>query len=414
MLIPVYMTGTSFDKPEEWMDRVPAEGERIVLMPDNGNLYEPSAVTAYYRNTPLGYVSPEYAILVRENYPGAVSVAATVMQNVWDPLMDHGFYVEVELEQKFMPWPSHQLDCSPLADVPLPACRVSHTLDVEEVMRRAVELEPYFDGEHVDLGVSESVIDTARRLEHVYGQSLSGDDELAWCQIMLQLQSAMTYCTDNLCDIYSEMLDLRERRLRLTTDSHRLTETMQNEQRAVVEDLTTFLAELDAAIASGLTTRKELLDTVDARLRALPSRLYAYLDDATELATRLFALRLSARELYMIYTLLCVREHYGEKPKVVPAAVAQPHKTATGFHYWAPGHISKEEQRHAIETLREIAETRHRYCKPLVDEIRHLQNQHIFAADIHSFSQFVLELNALLAPCSRHISYSSIKQYWPD
>lgn len=414
MLIPVYLTGTSSDEQENWENRVPAEGERIVLMPDNGNLYDPSAVTAYYRNTPLGYVSPEYAILVRENYPGAVSVAATVMQNVWDPLMDHGFYVEVELEQKFMPWPSHQLDCSPLADVPLPACRVSHTLDVEEVMRRAVELEPYFDGEHVDLGVSESVIDTARRLEHVYGQSLSGDDELAWCQVMRQLQSAMTYCTDNLCDIYSEMLDLRERRLRLTTDSQRLTETMQNEQRAVAEDLTTFLAELDAAIASGLTTRKELLDTVDARLRALPSRLYAYLDNPSELAARLFALRLSARELYMIYTLLCVREHYGEKPKVVHVDATHSQKATAGFHYWAPGHISKETQRHAIETLREIAETRHRYCKPLVDEIRHLQNQHIFVKNLQPATEFVRELNHLLQPCSKQIRYSSIKQYWPD
>lgn len=414
MLIPVYMTGTSFDKPEEWMDRVPEEGEQLVLMPDDGNLYDPTAVAVYYHNTLLGYVSPEYAILVRENYPDAVAIEATVMQNEWDMLIEQGFYVDVELEEMTMPWPSHQLDCSPLADVPLPACRISHTLDVEEVLRRSTELEQYFDGEHVDLGVSESVIDTARRLERVYGQSLSGDDEFTWCQVMRQLHAALTYCTDNMCDLYSEILDLRERRLRLTTDSQRLTETMQNEQRAIAEDLTTFLAELDAAIVSGLTTRTELLAMVDARLRALPSRLYAYLDNPGELAARLFALRLSARELYMVYTLVFLREHYGEKPKVVHVAVAQPHKTATGFHYWAPGHISKEEQRHAIETLREIAETRHRYSKPLLDEINHLQKQHIFAKDLQPATEFVRELNHLLHPCSKQIRYSSLKQYWVD
>lgn len=275
-----------------------------------------------------------------------------------------------------------------------------------EIDMRCSEIEAYFDGESVDEGVVESLIDIARRFASVYGHSLSGSERRLYIRLMLLMNAAMTYWTQNCFDLYGEILTLSDIRREFARDAETAAAVMEAEIEAVRAEMADFIGEIDALIRSGLATRADLYEENEQWLRALPDHLYAHLSSPTELAARLLYLRLDTDELHAIYAHMVLREWVSRTRKTRKAEPA----VKDDFAYWATTDAAK--RANAVEVMRNAVLQNHRYGKALAEVIADLIYQKVIRS-ANDKRAFIRSLNALLDLPDRELKYSTLIPYLP-
>lgn len=407
LLVPIVGLRHYIAEPTTFLTTI-QDGDEIILVPDAGNLRDRTAIAAYQHRRQIGYVSSDFTEWIHANYPDFQSLVVPIQHNDY-AIDDNAFYVAVEVQVLEIPASEPRILPEPVHGIPLPMPRIEHRLAIADVQQRCHELEAYFDGVSVDESVVESLIDTARRLAGVYGHSLSGDDRRVCFHLLGLMQTAMSYCTANMCELFEEKMTIEDIRYTFARDAKAAAAIMQQEIAEVRAGATAFLSEYKGLMESGLATADELHTENDTWLRALPSNLYIHLDNHEELAARLFYERLSTTELYTVYLHLILRDELPAKK-----AAPQPEKTVgkaarVRFAYWATNPAPTAiEKREAKADLLDAAKAKKQSAERLGKVIAHLQKNHVLQEDLKPTNRFCENLAAWLNIPN---PYHSLKRY---
>lgn len=380
-------------------------GREVMLIPDRGNRRDKTAIQAWADGRQIGFVSSDFTEIIHVNYPDLCGLRVEVAENEL-AIEDSVFYVEVEISTLELPAYATAIACDGLHGVALPGLLPARRVALMEIDMRCSEIESYFDGESVDEGVVETLIDIARRFAAIYGHSLSGSERRLYIRIMLLMNAAMTYWTQNCFDLYEEILGLSDIRREFARDAETAAAVMEAEIEAVRAEMADFIGEIEALIHSGLATREELREENEQWLRALPDHLYAHLGNATELAARLLYLRLDTSELHAIYAHMILREWVSRTRKTRKAEPS----IKDDFAYWATTDAAK--RANAVEAMRNAVLQNHRYGKALAEVIADLIYQKIIRS-ANDKRAFIRSLNALLDLPDRELKYSTLIPYLP-
>lgn len=380
-------------------------GREIMLTPDRGNRRDKTAIQAWADGKQIGFVSSDFTEIIHTNYPDFRGLRVEVAENEI-AIEDNAFYVEVELTTlELLPY-APMIESVGLHGIALPGFQQAKEVALMDIAMRCDQVEDFFDGVHVDEGVVETLIDIARRFAAIYGHSLSGSERRLYIQLMLRMNAAMTYWTQNCFDLYSEILGLSDIRREFARDPETAAQVMEAEKEAIHAEMADFIGEIDALIRSGLTTRADLYEENEQWLRALPDHLYAHLTNPAELAARLLYLRLDTAELHTIYAHLILREWLSRTRKTKKSEPAQ----KDDFEFWATTDAAK--RANAVEAMRNAVLQNHRYGKALAEVIEDL----IFKKVLRSANDkraFIRSLNTLLDLPDRELKYSTLIPYLP-
>lgn len=369
------------------------DGAKVGLVYDNANTYDRYSIQAWIdlsvdgeiKPTPIGYVSSDFAPMIRANYPDNSPLFAYVVHPDTSIPNETYFEVEMELEQLTLPIIPTRINLDSIANIPLPMTCPERQVMWQEIMDYSqTQITP------------EGVLALAQRSASLFGHSLSGEERTAYTLLSTMLAYVQGLWTDLSNAVMEQRLELDGLHREAFRTPEQCARIMDKEMQTYKESLTAFFDQYAAVLASGLTTREQEIDHHVQWLKDLPNNLFAWLKDKPTLASKLYYERFSMEELYAIYLhVLCLDwlRAKGKSKLVVDDSLQQ---RMDQFAYWHP-YATPREKRLAVQRMQETLSGKGRYpVADLAKVIKDLQDKNIIARGT-IFVKFIAAINALLA-----------------
>jgi len=394
LIFPIVGVGHCIPE-EEACDLIAAlpDGAEVSLMYDHANAYDRYAIQAWMelevdghcQKMQVGYVSADYAPMIRHNYPDAKVLYAYVVHPETSVVEDNSFEVEIELDKMEIPAMEKRIDLSKIANIHLPTASPERSMVWEEVIH-------YSQGGEIE---AQEVLTLAEKSEAYLGHGLSGEERTAYILLSTMLAHVHGWWSSLTEEIWQMRMTLDGAHRDAYKTPEKCAQIMEEEMQRVKGDATSFFEQYKAALKAGLTTKEKEKEAHQQWLKALPDNLYAYLEDRPQLAIRLYYERFSMEELQAIYLhILCI-EWLKEKKKT--AAIDKDLKQRINdFPYWGQYARIADKER-AVEAMHHALYGSGRY--PIADlalAIKKLQKNEIIEQHWDLFANFVSALNALL------------------
>lgn len=385
MLIPIVGIRHYISDTSAFLDSL-TPGTEVVLLYEDDNLRDKTAIQAWMNGRLVGYVSSDFTLLLRANYADQDAIYSSV--SVHEFLQeDKAFFVEVPIHTYLLPTYNPCVPLTPVHDVPLPRMNKVQYVQFLDVMRTCEECQPYLEDGTFDDTHAEKLLRAAKQFAAIFGHSLSGDERRIYTFLMSELMAAISFSPANVTELFVAVTDLREVHHDYVKNASLAEAVMQAEMDACRPLLQPFLQELHCLVDSGVATALLLYKTVDAWLRDLPDNLYAHLENPQELASRLFYLRLSTEELHAVYTYLLLREEFEPTSS----------HTSAYFRYWGEG-LSSEQRKSTIKEMRRVYfASPYHATAALVRYIKILQRDQKLSKSLSPIREFTEQLNILLS-----------------
>ena len=368
------------------------DGAEVVLLYDNANTYDRFSIQAWMelmvngerKKTQVGFVSSDFAPMIRANFPHNNTLTAYVVHPDTGFPDEVCFEVEMELEQLVLPPMPIRIHLDPIANIPLPM-----TCPERQMMWRDI-----MDYSQTPI-TPEGVLALARRSASLFGHGLSGDERTAYTLLSTMLAYMHGLWTDLSDAIVVQRLELDGLHREAFRTPEQCAHIMDEEMQAYKQSLNAFFDQYTAVLTSGLTTREREIDTHLQWLKDLPDNLYAWLNDKPTFASKLYYERFSMGELYAIYLhILCLDwlRAKGKRKLVVDDSLQQ---RIDNFAYWHP-YATTREKRLAVQQMQDALSSKGKYpVADLAKAIKRLQGKQIIACGT-IFVNFTSAINALL------------------
>lgn len=368
------------------------DGAEVVLLYDNANTYDRYSIQAWMelmvngerKKTQVGFVSSDFAPMIRANFPHNNPLTAYVVHPDTGFPDEVCFEVEMELEQLVLPPMPIRIHLDPIANIPLPM-----TCPERQMMWRDI-----MDYSQTPI-TPEGVLALARRSASLFGHGLSGDERTAYTLLSTMLAYVHGLWTDLSDAIVVQRLELDGLHREAFRTPEQCAHIMDEEMQAYQQSLNAFFDQYTAVLTSGLTTREREIDTHLQWLKDLPDNLYAWLNDKPTFASKLYYERFSMDELYAIYLhILCLDwlRAKGKRKLVVDDSLQQ---RIDNFAYWHP-YATTREKRLAVQQMQDALSSKAKYpVADLAKVIKRLQGKQIIACGT-IFVNFTSAINALL------------------
>lgn len=394
MLIPIVGIRHYIDNTEAFLQSLTPD-TLVFLTCEDSNPYDSTAIAAWIDGQKVGYVSSDYTLLIRANYPDEKEFRTFVCTNDW-ALEDNAFYVDAPITSFEFSLEQLTLPLSAFHDIPMPCVLQPRRLSLLHLLEQCDELQAYLEDGKPHPKVAETLLDMAQQLSSFFGSSLSFDDRSLYLRLSGLLMDVIMRDqeADNATKLYHELLLLDDTRRHFAADGASAVEVMESELQAIRAELTPLLKRCEALVQCGLVTKEQLIRENDEWLRALPHHLYADINTAEELALRLLYMRLSTDELYAVYVhLLLHREWQAAPAKPTRVHGKKPHP---GLQYWVDG-LEDYEKKAAVGKMRDaIASSPNQPTAKLAECIKDLQDKHIIVKELSPIREFTEQLNYLL------------------
>lgn len=368
------------------------DGAEVVLLYDNANTYDRYSIQAWMelmvngerKKTQVGFVSSDFAPMIRANFPHNNTLTAYVVHPDTGFPDEVCFEVEMELEQLVLPPMPVRIHLDPIANIPLPMTCPERQMMWRDIMDYSqTQITP------------EGVLALARRSASLFGHGLSGDERTAYTLLSTMLAYVHGLWTDLSDAIVMQRLELDGLHREAFRTPEQCAHIMDEEMQAYQQSLNAFFDQYTAVLTSGLTTREREIDTHLQWLKDLPDNLYAWLNDKPTFASKLYYERFSMDELYAIYLhILCLDwlRAKGKRKLVVDDSLQQ---RIDNFAYWHP-YATTREKRLAVQQMQDALSSKGKYpVADLAKAIKRLQGKKIIACGT-IFVNFTSAINALL------------------
>ncbi|MCQ2331294.1 MAG: hypothetical protein MJZ55_04815 [Paludibacteraceae bacterium] len=368
------------------------DGAEVVLLYDNANTYDRYSIQAWMelmvngerKKTQVGFVSSDFAPMIRANFPHNNTLTAYVVHPDTGFPDEVCFEVEMELEQLVLPPMPIRIHLEPIANIPLPMTCPERQMMWRDIMDYSqTQITP------------EGVLALARRSASLFGHGLSGDERTAYTLLSTMLAYVHGLWTDLSDAIVVQRLELDGLHREAFRTPEQCAHIMDEEMQAYKQSLNAFFDQYTAVLTSGLTTREREIDTHLQWLKDLPDNLYAWLNDKPTFASKLYYERFSMDELYAIYLhILCLDwlRAKGKRKLVVDDSLQQ---RIDNFAYWHP-YATTREKRLAVQQMQDALSSKGKYpVADLAKAIKRLQGKQIIACGT-IFVNFTSAINALL------------------
>lgn len=368
------------------------DGAEVVLLYDNANTYDRYSIQAWMelmvngerKKTQVGFVSSDFAPMIRANFPHNNTLTAYVVHPDTGFPDEVCFEVEMELEQLVLPPIPIRIHLDPIANIPLPMTCPERQMMWRDIMDYSqTQITP------------EGVLALARRSASLFGHGLSGDERTAYTLLSTMLAYVHGLWTDLSEAIVMQRLELDGLHREAFRTPEQCAHIMDEEMQAYKQSLNAFFDQYTAVLTSGLTTREREIDTHLQWLKDLPDNLYAWLNDKPTFASKLYYERFSMDELYAIYLhILCLDwlRAKGKRKLVVDDSLQQ---RIDNFAYWHP-YATTREKRLAVQQMQDALSSKGKYpVADLAKAIKRLQGKQIIACGT-IFVNFTSAINALL------------------
>lgn len=366
------------------------DGAEVVLLYDNANTYDRYSIQAWMelmvngerKKTQVGFVSSDFAPMIRANFPHNNSLTAYVVHPDTGFPDEVCFEVEMELEQLVLPPRPARIHLDPIANIPLPM-----TCPERQMMWRDI-----MDYSQTPI-TPEGVLALTRRSASLFGHGLSGDERTAYTLLSTMLAYVHGLWTDLSEAIVVQRLELDGLHREAFRTPEQCAHIMDEEMQAYQQSLNAFFDQYTAVLTSGLTTREREIDTHLQWLKDLPDNLYAWLNDKPTFASKLYYERFSMDELYAIYLhILCLDWLRAKGNDALPAFAEQAIST---FSFWA-SNASLNKKRQVVKQWREAAIQPNEPVATIALRIKQAQANMVIVNPIKPFTKFVQELNRFL------------------
>lgn len=392
-------------------------GAEVFLVYDNANPHDRYAIQAWMAmridDQPLsrmqvGYVSSDYAPLIRHNYPDASMLYATVVHpdtSVEEPTY---FEVELEVENFSIPIPPPRIDLSPIAQLPLPSALPEKRMVWDEIIRYNNLFQQLTEETPPDDELIRSILDLAHRSAPYFGHSLSGDERNAYILLSSMLTALHAYWPSNVMDVWEERMNIEDIHHDAYKTADLCAQVMEQEMLELEQNILSFFDQYKQVLASGLTTKEQEIAAHKQWLTALPDNLYAWIKDRPTFASKLYYSRFSSDELYAIYLhLLCLEWLSKQRVTPMPESVEQAINT---FSFWHSAAASYQ-KRLAVQEWREASLQHKEPIATIALRIKQQQDARVLKSNLLPFTKFVDELNRFLP---KPIKQNSLrKRYQP-
>lgn len=394
MLIPIVGIRHYIDNTEAFLQSLTPD-TLVFLTCEDSNPYDSTAIAAWIDGQKVGYVSSDYTLLIRVNYPDEKEFRTFVCTNDW-ALEDKAFYVDAPITSFEFSLEQLTLPLSAFHDISLPRVLQPRRLLLLHLAEQCDEMQSYLSDEQPHPEVAGTLLSMVEQFSTFFGSGLSFDDRALYLRftdllldVIMRDQEA-----DYVSELYHELLLLEDTRRHFVADGASAVEVMEAELRAIRAELTPLLKRCEALVQCGLVTKEQLIRENDEWLRALPHHLYADINTAEELALRLLYMRLSTDELYAVYIhLLLHREWQAAPAKSTRVHGKKPHP---GLQYWVDG-LEDYKKKVAVSKMRDaIAYSPKQPTAKLAECIQQLQDDHIIVQDLSPIREFTEQLNCLL------------------
>lgn len=368
------------------------DGAEVVLLYDNANTYDRYSIQAWMelmvngerKKTQVGFVSSDFAPMIRANFPHNNTLTAYVVHPDTGFPDEVCFEVEMELEQLVLPPMPIRIHLDPIANIPLPMTCPERQMMWRDIMDYSqTQITP------------EGVLALAQRSASLFGHGLSGDERTAYTLLSTMLAYVHGLWTDLSDAIVMQRLELDGLHREAFRTPEQCAHIMDEEMQAYQQSLNAFFDQYTAVLTSGLTTREREIDTHLQWLKDLPDNLYAWLNDKPTFASKLYYERFSMDELYAIYLhILCLDwlRAKGKRKLVVDDSLQQ---RIDNFAYWHP-YATTREKRLAVQQMQDALSSKGKYpVADLAKAIKRLQGKQIIACGT-IFVNFTSAINALL------------------
>ncbi|MBQ0136691.1 MAG: hypothetical protein KBS40_01630 [Bacteroidales bacterium] len=368
------------------------DGAEVVLLYDNANTYDRYSIQAWMelmvngerKKTQVGFVSSDFAPMIRANFPHNNTLTAYVVHPDTGFPDEVCFEVEMELEQLVLPPMPIRIHLDPIANIPLPMTCPERQMMWRDIMDYSqTQITP------------EGVLALAQRSASLFGHGLSGDERTAYTLLSTMLAYVHGLWTDLSEAIVVQRLELDGLHREAFRTPEQCAHIIDEEMQAYQQSLNAFFDQYTAVLTSGLTTREREIDTHLQWLKDLPDNLYAWLNDKPTFASKLYYERFSMDELYAIYLhILCLDwlRAKGKRKLVVDDSLQQ---RIDNFAYWHP-YATTREKRLAVQQMQDALSSKGKYpVADLAKAIKRLQGKQIIACGT-IFVNFTSAINALL------------------
>ncbi len=383
----------------------------LVLAEDNPvdknaiQVWMPFSEDGLKKNMQIGFVSSDYTDLIRYNYPDARTIIVTDAHR--NEESDSTFYITMEFEHLGVNYPESNLDNTPLAGVPIPYLNHNYQLSLQQTKHILGILSESLDGKTVSSGLVRDVLRAAEEFEQIYGQSLNGEEQSAYFQLIILIEAVMTYVPEELVDLQLALTELKAMRKRFAKEEDRYLEVMRSEMNMVKVFGKPFFAQVQQAVKKGLTTQAQVIATNDEWLRQLPDNLYLWIDNEKELAVRLFYEKFSVEDLYNLYLHLVYRDLYCPKGKLPIDEALLKHRIQA-FHYWGYQCTTYEERLTATTAWHQALKAK-QWVSQLAMVIKQQRKHHILRDDLFPLNVLAEEMSGIL---NREIKPNSLQRHF--
>ncbi|MCQ2341684.1 MAG: hypothetical protein MJZ48_04450 [Paludibacteraceae bacterium] len=366
-------------------------GAEVALCYDKANPYDRYAIQAWMdlsvdgaiQKKQVGYVSADYAPIIRANYPNDSLLYAHVVHPETSVLEDSCFEAEIEVDKLEIPVLPQRIDLGEIAHIPLPMVPPVQQMQFENIMAYSQTLSIEAD----------EVLALAQQSVPYWGHSLSGDERTAYTLLSTMLTFVHGKWTNLTESIWQARLDLAESHHAAFHTPECCAKVMHEEMQLCQQGAASFFDQYKAAIDAGLTTREQELQAHQRWLMALPDNLYAHVKDTPVFASKLYYERFSIEELYAIYLhLLCVEWLNGQISTHLPDFAEQ---AIAAFSFWAPS-ASLAKKREVVKKIRAAAMQPREHAAAIALCLKQAQKNNVMVPILRPFAKMVKELNNFL------------------
>ncbi|MCQ2310456.1 MAG: hypothetical protein MJZ64_01740 [Paludibacteraceae bacterium] len=380
-------------------------GAEVVLRYDNANNHDRYAIQAWMnlsvegvvQYVPVGYVSADFAPIIRANYPESSTLYAQVVHPDTSMIEDTFFEAAIEVDKMEILVLPQRVNLDEIAHIPLPMVPPAKQMLFEEIMAYS----------QTDV-VPNEVLALAQRSESYWGHSLSVDERIAYTLLSTMLTHVHSQWTDLTEPIWQARMKLEDSHRSAFHTPEGCAQIMREEMQVYKQSSAAFFEQYRAVIDAGLTTREQEIDAHRQWLKALPDNLCAWVKDMPTFASKLYYERFPIEELCAIYLhLLCIEWLNGQMDSHLPEYVEQ---AISAFSYWTPS-ASLAKKREVVKKIRAAAVSPKEPIAGIALCIKQAQKNHVIVSDILPFTQFVKQLNGCL---DKPIKENSLRhRYYP-
>lgn len=383
----------------------------LVLAEDNPvdknaiQVWMPFSEDGLKKNMQIGFVSSDYTDLIRYNYPDArTMIVAGAHRNEES---DSTFYITMDLDYLGVNYPESHLDNTPIAGVAIPYLNHDYQLSLQQTKHILEVLTLSLDGKKVSSGLVHDVLRAAEEFEQIYGQSLNGEEQAAYFQLVMLIESVMTYMPKELVDLQLALSELRAMRKRFAEEEDRYLQVMTSEMNMVKVFGKPFFTQVQQAIKKGLSTQAQEIAKNEEWLRQLPDNLYLWIDNEKELAVRLYYEKFAVEDLYAIYLHLVYRDLLCPKGKLPIEEALLKHRIQS-FHFWGYQCTTYEERVAATAAWKEAFKVK-QWVSQLAMVIKQQRKHHILRDDLYPLNLLAEEMSGIL---NKEVKPNSLQRHF--